>query len=494
MTELRGFHFETLSGNSYYYDDWSGICYPCPKGLKETLIELQSTKPESLKQKESLTYWEKFISIRHDAYGAFWGNPLSSTSLKRPEPDKLAKDIPQNGMRQLYLVVTDCCNLRCRYCIFSDHYPNTNSVKEYMSYDIARKAVDYYITHLKKKRARNPAEPAVINFYGGEPLLNFSLIRDVVFYIKGLEIKNVVYSLTTNALLLNDEISDFLVDNDFSIALSIDGPQSEHDRNRVFPNGSGSFEKVYKNIKRFQQRHPDYKHLIFMATFDLASDFDEIRRFFNSKGFNNSPFFFSRVRDIFTDYYDQFSEKEITQYISSASSLKGAALERSSSLDPLIKYGASAPYYLFLMRRIFGKTGNSEIPATGTCLPGEKICVLTDGTFQPCERVPGLTKMGSVQTGLDYEKIADLIYQYNQKITRHCKSCPILRLCTFCYSNFWSGTTFEKPSPVYCESHIQRTKIQLMQFYSQLEKDPGLYDEFMNRNTKQYRRIRTLIS
>jgi uncharacterized protein len=484
--------FQTRSGNEYYYDDWTGVCYPMPSDMKETLSLLNPSSIALIDETGGHTPWERFIVQRHRAYGAFYGTPFSCRDSRLACPEALAERISRDYLRQLVLIITNKCNLRCKYCIYSDHYPKTFSENQTMSPEIAIQATDIYLDNLGRRRKRNPAEPAIITFYGGEPLLNMALIADVIAHVKKRGETNVVYSLTTNGLLLTDDVSDFLVKHDFTIAISLDGPEQEHDRNRVYRDGSGSFWEVFGNIERFWQRHPEYKDLLFMVTTDYATDMMALQSFFDSREqFKRSAFFFSSVKEHFTDYYQQFSEEDILRFRTRAKKYKEMATESGHDSDPFHKYGVSAPHYLFLLRSMFTPPGSAEIPATGTCIPGDKICVLPDGTFQPCERIAGRLEMGSTAGGLDFPRIAEIIDAFNREITTSCAECPAMRLCPYCFSHFWSGACFERSSANQCEEHVARAKKLMFDLFSAMEDRPGFHDELLRCDRKWTRRART---
>lgn len=492
---LRGMAFQTRSGNEYYYDDWTGVCYPMPADMKETLSRLDSSSIALLDETGGRSPWERFIVQRHRAYGAFYGTPFSYRESPSACPEALAERIPRDYLRQLVLLVTNECNLRCKYCIYhSDHYPKTFAKSQTMPVKVAIRATDIYLDNLERRRKRNPAEPAIITFYGGEPLLGMALIADVVAHVKKRGETNAVYSLTTNGLLLTEDISDFLVKNDFTIAISLDGPEPEHDRNRVHRDGSGSFREVFRNIERFWQRHPAYTNVLFMVTTDYATDMMSIQSFFrNHEEFKRYAFFFSSVKEHFTDYYQQFSEEDIARFNARAKKYKEMATESGHDTDPFHKYGVSAPHYLFLLRSMFTLPGSTEIPATGTCVPGDKICVLPDGTFQPCERIAGRLEMGSTTRGLDFSRIAEMINSFNQEVTMSCAECSAMRLCPYCFSHFWSGASFERSSSSQCENHVSRAKRLMSDLFSTMEERPGFHDELLRGDRKWTRRARTLI-
>ena len=122
-----------------------------------------------------------------------------------------------------------------------------------MSWDTAKKAIDFFL----KRNIELPE--IIIGFYGGEPLLEFDLIKKCVEYVESIvEGKKVFFNITTNGTLLTDEVVDFFVEKDFKLSISLDGSQKEHDVNRKFRDGSGSFNTIINNIKRIKTRYPQY--------------------------------------------------------------------------------------------------------------------------------------------------------------------------------------------------------------------------------------------
>ena len=121
-----------------------------------------------------------------------------------------------------------------------------------MSWDIARKAIDYAVRH--SVLAEKKHQGLGVSFYGGEPLCNFELIKYSINYCKKeYEHKNIKFNMTTNASLINEEIANFLIDNDVNITFSIDGPTKLHDRYRKTINNKPTHYlamKGYKKIKR----------------------------------------------------------------------------------------------------------------------------------------------------------------------------------------------------------------------------------------------------
>lgn len=140
------------------------------------------------------------------------------------------------------------CNLRCSYCYVGDKN------NQEMDFGIAKKSIDYAIEKLKYHRDKR----LTINFIGGEPLINFEFIKAVITYCeKQNAIYNMKYMITTNGLLLNEEIIGYLIKKKFSLKISIDGSRETNDRNRVDWNGNGSYNRIIDKIdllRKFQYK------------------------------------------------------------------------------------------------------------------------------------------------------------------------------------------------------------------------------------------------
>jgi uncharacterized protein len=178
---------------------------------------------------------------------------LKLVGFQLPEPGKTETSYEdcENGKESIsraILYVTQDCNLKCRYCLTQR---GGNIKKKKMSEEVAQSAVDLLF------RESNDARDLTIGLYGGEPLLEFNLIKRIIRYANqkaGEWDKKINYTLTTNGTLLTDEILDFLSDNKVNITLSIDGNQETHDTNRVFPDGSGSFSKTFTALSKMKEK------------------------------------------------------------------------------------------------------------------------------------------------------------------------------------------------------------------------------------------------
>lgn len=150
----------------------------------------------------------------------------------------LKKDMDYNFI----LMVSDKCNLRCRYCFDSSQQMER---KACLTKHKARKSIEWILSQMHVLKL--PAADVV--FFGGEPLLNFSVIRFIVNYVfkKSKEdYKKIRFAMVSNGTLLNEGISRFLIKHNINCSLSLDGSKFSHNKNRVYSNGRGSFDSIWR--------------------------------------------------------------------------------------------------------------------------------------------------------------------------------------------------------------------------------------------------------
>ena len=183
------------------------------------------------------------------------------------------------NMSQLILQVTQQCNLRCEYCAYSGNYYNRKHTTQRMSWDIAKNSIDFYYQHSKE------TDKFIISFYGGEPLLEFDLIKECVTYaIQKANNKQVEFHMTTNGTLLTDEICRYLINHNFYITISLDGDETEHDRNRKFRNGTGTFSTILRNLDFLIDYDVDYyeSHVGFNTVLNPKINVKNVLKYFSS--------------------------------------------------------------------------------------------------------------------------------------------------------------------------------------------------------------------
>src|SRR5690554_3043280 len=146
----------------------------------------------------------------------------------------------ERGVSQLVLQVTQNCNFRCSYCAYTQNSGNQRlHSSQRMNFDTAKKALGFLHEHSIDSPKIN------IAFYGGEPLLEFELIKKTVYLAeKKFSGKTITYNITTNGSLLTEEVLDFFSKHRISLMISVDGPKEIHDKNRKFINKEGTFDSI----------------------------------------------------------------------------------------------------------------------------------------------------------------------------------------------------------------------------------------------------------
>lgn len=169
--------------------------------------------------------------------------------------EKSEKYVRPVGLETLYLMLTDQCNLRCSYCFINNNMPSDYERRN-MKWDVAKRAIDLYFANLSRNPAIFSESVKTIFFYGGEPLLNFGMIKKCAEYVNSAYKKEVNkmgnkfrLSLVTNGTLIDDKIARFLAKHkNISIGISLDGNKKTNDQKRRHQSGSGSFDDVARGF------------------------------------------------------------------------------------------------------------------------------------------------------------------------------------------------------------------------------------------------------
>ncbi len=430
--------------------------------------------------KEDIKTYYDIINRWVNKFNAFFFTKINE-KICSPSEKELIQYISINGFQQLTLSITEDCNLRCKYCSYSDAYFYTREHnKKRMSFSTAKKAIDYYFTMFKKVWKRNPYKRPTIGFYGGEPLLNFKLVRESIEYInsKFPEFKEkMLYTITTNGTLLTESVIDYLVSNDVSIVVSLNGDKYEHDRLRIYKDGTGTFSVVIKNLQKLKYKYPNYSKGIIQSCYDWGTDLIRVKKFFDSNR-KKLPFHIlnSMISSSFTNYYSRYNERDKKNFKEQIRFLHKEYFYREikgvNYTTDYLDYLLGANYRAILIQQTIARGNLPFLPYTSTCVPGEKICVRYDGTYHICEKINHRFTIGDVEHGLNFEKIKNITTLYNRQIAANCTLCPIKRLCPACFSTFAENSAFKKDPPEYCESTIKFTKDQLSYIYSMLEENP----------------------
>ncbi len=399
-----------------------------------------------------------------------------------------------HSLKQLTLVVTENCNLRCRYCIYSGSYDGSrlHSARS-MPLETALAAIDHLAEH-----SRDSDAPLAVGFYGGEPLLEFELIRQVVAYSRKRLQKPVLFTITTNGTLLSKTVFNFLREHNFSILVSMDGPEHVHDRYRRFrSNNRGSFAPVIKNLERIKKIDNEYVRSMVTLSMVLTFPVDllELDRFVNELGIRPR---ISLLQTFGTSMVDERilqkglrtrGPKELMDKFATAV-IEKKFEQRPLAAEHLFTRGL---YWAGLRRLHLRNRTDSFVDGCfnykNICVPGAtKLLVTCDGKFFACDRVDGIDDLciGDISNGVDTDKVVDLVERFNRFRSESCKDCWVLRLCNMCFFStcHFDGWNAGKADH-YCDMRRREGTNALRLYCSILEKDASALDAIFSGETLQ---------
>lgn len=484
--EITILTFKTLNGNSYFYDAYTGGIYPMDDIFQDTLVYvregynikeiknmLNKNYEDHILVEGATNYIFKLISL-----GGIIASEKNNSRLTCRETYKNV--IEYGGMFQLILNITENCNLRCKYCYLSDVYNySRNRTYKKMSYEVAVQAIDNFFDSIAKIKKIIPGKKCAITFYGGEVLLEKELLKNCIEYAKEKAPTDIIFSLTTNGTLLDNEISDFLVENNVYIGVSLDGNKINHDRNRVYSDGKGSFDLIMKNLENFTKRYADYKNISLLMVNDYKTKLKENVSFFEEN--QNLPriSFLTMAADYNTDYYNQFTYDDMENYAREYYDLLSDYIKKKSNNTYISKY-VKAMFEMPMVEAIIRPRINDDKPSflryTGACIPGSKISVRATGELDTCERVNPTFPIGRHDTWLDYNKISNMINDYNLSVTNDCWKCPLNKKCPVCFAQCCKDGYFERYE---CSGLINGFIEKLAAMYSVLEVNATAYDSLV---------------
>ncbi len=434
--------FKTIYGY-YFFDVNKSSVIKVNQKVYEYLQELQKSNCElSETNKKDDSVIEQINKLKQ---GGFLSDRRIK-KIKHPDEEVIEYILPYK-LSQITLQVTQQCNLRCNYCVYShpDGDFQRNHSSKHMTFEVAKKAIDYLI------KSSRDSKSLYFSFYGGEPLLEFKLIKQCIEYIKeSVEGKVLQFNMTTNGTIINDEIISYFETNNVSLLISLDGPKEVHNKNRRFAsNGKGSFDSVMENLEFVKTHYPNYysKMISFNSVIDPEVNYCSICNFFSSCG---------TVKDkgvrggIVSNRYTYEKYERTDDYVANSNyemfKVLLWKLDRVSysSLSRIV----IDEYYTTIDRTansLKDVTGiNEEDMHTGPCIPGlTKLLVTTDGNFIPCERVSesaSVMNIGNVDTGINVQKVKQLV-DYCKLIEDDCKKCWAIKSCMLCIQSGEDGNS-----------------------------------------------------
>lgn len=500
--ENQPFIYKFKTGiNNYIYDVNTNNIVQVDDIVYELLEDIDKLSAAEMVEKHRKKYNVNIIQEQIDSIKQFMSNGLFSSY--RPEVTGYPKDLPTikselNSQRCLLtLEISQQCNMRCRYCIYSDKYYYTRKHSpKYMNFDIARKAIDQFLGQSLE------AEHSAIGFYGGEPLLNFELIKACVEYVNRVAGgRGLSYNITTNGTLLNGSRVEFLIENNFSITVSLDGPKEIHDRNRIYKNGRGSYNTVIANLRQIKEQYPDFYRgkIRFNSIISPPVDYMKLNKFAASFDlFKDNSVRYNAVDAFGTSYYDDFEESELRdrdgaeklmqRYVSSCidkDSVQADGYSHASKM--LLNFVANEVKLMLIYKRpVFGMPKKDFYPGL-CCIPGvNRSFTSAEGEYFPCERVNTNDKrlcIGNVESGIQLSRAMKIIEQVADLFRQNCHDCWACRLCDLCYVSIGQGSDNRKDfhwdyMQEVCEWTRKSASKALRLFCNIMERNPGAFDDW----------------
>lgn len=352
-------------------------------------------------------------------------------------------------VKALCLHIAHDCNLACKYCFAEEgEYHGRRAM---MSYEVGKKALDFLIANSASRRNLE------VDFFGGEPLMNFEVVKQLVAYGREQEKihnKNFRFTLTTNGVLLNDDILEFLNREMANVVLSIDGRKEVHDNMRPFRNGKGSYELVVPKFQKVAESRNQTNYYV-RGTFTRNNlDFCEDVLHLADLGFEQIS-----VEPVVAADTEDYAlrEEDIPVICEQYDKLAKEMVERG-------RKGKSFNFFHFMIDLQGGPCVAKRISGCGSGT--EYLAVTPWGDFYPCHQFVGEEKflLGNVDIGIVNTDIVETFKGCNVYAKDKCKNCFAKFYCSGgCAANSYNfHGSINDVYEVGCELQRKRVECAIM--------------------------------
>ena len=349
-------------------------------------------------------------------------------------------------IKSLCLNIAHDCNLRCKYCFASQGDYDTHK-RELMSFDVAKRAVDLLIRSTEGKR-----QHCEIDFFGGEPLMNFDVVKQTIEYIREQEkIHNKIFklSLTTNGMLLDPAKVKYLTDQHISLILSLDGRPEVHNRMRPDAGGRDSYDTCARN-QVYAAKHRNGEEYYVRGTYTKYNlDFTEDVRHMADLGFEG----LSMEPVVGDDLSYAITDDDLPRIFDEYDRLTDFYLQRYDEGRPFI-------YYHFIMDLYRGPCIAKRLRGCGA--GHEYMCFVPNGDIYPCHQFVGQDGyvIGNVYEGVTNDTLPALFRDMHVLNKPECCKCWAKFFCSGgCHANnIKYGGNIQTPYELSCR--IQKKRIE----------------------------------
>lgn len=352
-------------------------------------------------------------------------------------------------VKALCLHIAHDCNLACRYCFAEEgEYHGRRAL---MSFEVGKKALDFLIQNSGSRRNLE------VDFFGGEPLMNWQVVKDLVAYGREqekLHDKNFRFTLTTNGVLLNDEIMEFCNREMANVVLSIDGRKEVHDFMRPFRSGKGSYDLILPKFKRFAESRGQQKYYV-RGTFTHHNlDFSNDVLHLADEGFEQIS-----VEPVVADPKEDYAlqEADLPKIFEEYDRLAAEMVKRE-------KEGRGFTFFHFMIDLSGGPCVYKRLSGCGSGT--EYLAVTPWGDLYPCHQFVGIEKylMGNVDEGITRPDIVDEFKCCNVYTKEKCRKCFARFYCSGgCSANSYNAHgTIQDAYDLGCELQRKRVECAIM--------------------------------
>ena len=355
----------------------------------------------------------------------------------------------QTVVKALCLHIAHDCNLACRYCFAEEgEYHGRRAL---MSYETGKQALDFLIANSGSRRNLE------VDFFGGEPLMNWDVVKQLVAYGREqekLHDKHFRFTLTTNGVLLNDEIMEFANKEMDNVVLSIDGRKEVHDRMRPFRKGAGSYDLIVPKFQKFaESRHQD-KYYVRGTYTHFNTDFSKDVLHLADLGFKQIS-----VEPVVAQPTDEYALKE--------SDLPVLFDEYDRLAAEMVKRNKAGNGFNFFHFMIDLNGGPCVAKRLSGCGSGTEYLAVTPwGDLYPCHKFVGQDDFlkGNVDDGIVKPEIADDFRSCNVYSKDKCRNCFAKFYCSGgCMANSYNfHGTIHDTYEIGCEMQRKRVECAIM--------------------------------
>ena len=357
----------------------------------------------------------------------------------------------QSVVKAICLHVAHACNMRCGYCFAGEgEYHGEKSI---MSYETGRRALDWLI---ENSGDRHNLE---VDFFGGEPLLNFDVVRQLVAYGRSREKecnKNFRFTLTTNGLLLDDDIIDFLNEEMGNVVISLDGRKDVNDNMRKLPDGDGSYDAILPAFKKLAASRGQRDYYVRGTYTHYNTDFASDVIHMADLGFKELS-----IEPVVApaDAPYALKESDIPKLLSEYERLACEMLERKREGK-----GRDFTFYHYMIDLTGGPCIVKRISGCG--VGTEYVAVTPSGDLYPCHQFVGEERfrLGSIYEGITNAGICDEFKSCNVYSHEECADCFAKLYCSGgCAANAYHTTgSITGVYDLGCQLHKKRIECAIM--------------------------------